>query len=292
VRGGTAAAAMGCSGSKGSGGSSLTGNTIQPYRGVSFQGSSFSFQAEIPVKDRKDPEKRRARLMASQKKSAKLYKSQSWAAPSTKAAPAGHQLMSAQQLRDKGAQREKGLSKSWSSSPAGKHGPTEPSTPVRRRPKHAPPPLSLPLGECSGELGNFWGKSPHSPQELEVIEITQQRDLAHVGCNHSPISPVAIINAKKAAKHLRTNQKTRMSAAEKKKRKKEKLLQERSFMENMLSQEGETLGDTQGEAAGEGENASASGSSPTGSASRSPTRRLSPQHKPGKKLAAKATGGG
>ena len=101
---------MGCGGSK----RSLAGTTIQPYRGVSFEGSLVGMQPDVPIKDRRNPERRRAKLMASHKEHAKLYRSKSWATPS-KRAPAGHQLMSPQQLRDKGVQRKTELSKSWSS---------------------------------------------------------------------------------------------------------------------------------------------------------------------------------
>jgi hypothetical protein len=181
-------------------------------------------QPEIPVKDHRDPERRRAKLMASQKKHAQLYKSQSWASPSTRA-PAGHQMMSAQQLRDRGSRRETGLSKSWSS-PGRKPGP--PGLKV-----------DIPLNGCSGELGNFWGTSPHSPQELEHIHVEDQKRNALLGQAHGPVSPVSLIYAKKAAKHLKrkaTNKRTKESSEEKARRKKEEKRTEREFMKLMLEE--------------------------------------------------------
>ena len=158
--------------------------------------------------------------MASQKKRATLYKSQSWAAPSTRA-PAGHHLMSAQQLRDRGARRETGLSKSWSS--PGKKGQGLK--------------VDIPLNECQGELGNFWGTSPHSPQELEQMHVENQKQNALLGQAYAPLSPVSIIYAKKAAKHLKrkaSNTSTKVSSEEKARRKKEEKKKEREFMESML----------------------------------------------------------
>ena len=181
-------------------------------------------QPEIPVKDHRDPERRRAKLMASQKKRAKLYQSQSWAAPSTRA-PAGHHLISAQQLRDRGAEREKGLSKSWSS-------------PGKRAGPKLGLKVDIPLNGCSGELGNFWGTSPHSPQKLEQMRINEQKQNALLGQAYAPVSPVSIIYAKKAARKLRktANERAKESSQEKARRKKEEKRREREFMESMLEE--------------------------------------------------------
>lgn len=279
---------MGCGGSKGS----LVGTTIQPYRGVSFEGSSFSMQGDTPVKDRRDPERRRAKLMESQKERVKLHRSQSWAAaPSKRASPAGHQLMSAQQLRDKGAQQEAVSSKSWSNPSNAARQPS--TTPTRQRPKKAPGlKVDLPLNDCSGDLGNFWGTSPHSPQELQLKEIEEQKNNAHIGEAHSPISPVSIINAKKNAKQLRRiadKRKKQLSPEEKARRKKEMLQVDKRFMESMLHQD-DTVTDSV--TSQRGDEAQGNDPSPIRKTSRSAKTRRS--LKPGAPVAreSRGTGGG
>lgn len=236
---------MGCGGSRSGG--SLAGNTIQPCRGVSFQGSGF-LSADVEMRDKKDPDARRAKLMERQKKAAKLYKSQSWAAPGATTTLDGGKGMTPQQLRDRatkrGAGAGKGLSQSWSAPANGKTGPvTSNKGRLKQRGVLA---LDLPVDNCDGSFGNFWGSSPHSPQGRHSLHLEEQMNLAHVGAAHAPLSPVAIINAKKAAKHLaakahrHTAERKQLSEAEKRARKKAKRDKEKAFMAAMVEGEDET----------------------------------------------------
>lgn len=264
---------MGCGGSR-AGGASLTGSTITPYRGVSFQGSGF-LTADVEIRDRKDPDARRAKLMERQKREAKLHRSQSWTAPGATTALDREKGMTPQQLRDRAAKRDsgagQGLSKSWSAGAPADASPVRLNhrarqEPQRHRKQRGVLALDLPVDNCDGSFGNFWGTSPHSPQDRHTLEQEEQMKLAHVGAAYAPLRPVGMMNdkkkqkqiaAKKGGSNLRSDVlgrekkgvKKQPSEAEKKARKKERRLKEQAFMSNMLDHEGED----ETAAAGDGE---------------------------------------
>lgn len=83
---------MGCGSSK-----LVSVAPLQPVRGVSLKSASFKGDPLNVVHDTRDPERRRAKLMAERQRT-KKYKTESWATPSARAPPELHRL-SAQQLR-------------------------------------------------------------------------------------------------------------------------------------------------------------------------------------------------
>ena len=76
---------------------------LHPVRGVSFKSDSFKGDPLNVVHDTRDPERRRATLMAERQRANK-YKSESWATPSARAPPELHRL-SAQQPRADSAEQ-------------------------------------------------------------------------------------------------------------------------------------------------------------------------------------------